>query len=149
MGLICGCIMSMTVTLKHHCYQGGIACGDPNTYYLNLWHVITPEAIKKHLNWRSSEPTQFISFYGNLADAQKEQARRQAMPWIDARSVRIVQVEIDAASGVWAFNRDDLLNMMNSFGRANYDIFTTIHPQEWLVWEFVPRNNVRQIIGGN
>jgi len=71
------------------------------------------------------------------------------MPWIDARSVRIVQVEIDAASGVWAFNRDDLLNMMNSFGRANYDIFTTIHPQEWLVWEFVPRNNVRQIIGGN
>jgi hypothetical protein len=50
----------------------GIQCGDPNDYFVNAWHIITPKAMRRHLDWRSRKQTQFISFYDNENDARRE-----------------------------------------------------------------------------
>jgi hypothetical protein len=50
----------------------GIQCGDPNDYFVNAWHIITPKAMRRHLDWRNRKQTQFISFYDNENDARRE-----------------------------------------------------------------------------
>ena len=125
----------------------GFACGDPNTYVMNAWHVITPAAICRHLKWRNRRPTQFISFYNNLADALREFRRRRnnVSPHYAAATVRIAVIQIIASDNIWAFPKQQLMAMMNSIGGNVSDINASMGGNEWMVWEFVPRRCVRQV----
>ena len=120
----------------------GIECEDPDNYIMNAWHVITPSAMIKHLDWRNRTPTQFISFYNRLEDAQREQQRRRNQPYVGRRirgPVRIAHVRLLPNTNVWAFSRAEMLNMMGIFSnQAQQQTFSTSAPSEWFVWGFVP-----------
>lgn len=51
----------------------GIQCEDSNECILNSWHVITPTAMTRHLDWKNSKRPQFVSFYDNLQAATRDE----------------------------------------------------------------------------
>lgn len=130
----------------------GIECGDLDRYFMNAGHVITPVAMRRHLNWANREHTQFISFYSDRADAIRERNRRRGQTNVpkgehrDASSVRVAHVRITPNSNIWAFSRNEMLAMMSSFGMPVFDIMASSHPNEWFVWGDVPDQLVQQII---
>ena len=123
----------------------GIECDDPDEYFMNAWHVITPTAMINHLNWRNRTRTQFISLYNNLADAIREQQRRCNQPFVynvgyrTPGSVRIAHVRLLQNTNVWAFSRAEMLSMMGIFGgQAQLETLKTSAPSEWFVWGVIP-----------
>lgn len=123
----------------------GIECEDPDNYIMNAWHVITPSAMIKHLDWGNRTRTQFISFYNSLEDAEREQQRRRNQPYVrdvgrrNPRSVRIAHVRLSRNTNVWAFSRAEMLSMMGTFGHeAQLQTMRTSAPSEWFVWGVVP-----------
>lgn len=94
----------------------GIECGDLNRYLMTAGHVITPAAMRRHLDWGNREPTQFISFCSNRADAMCERDRRRRQTNVpgggrrDANSVRVAHVRLSRDSNVWAFSQRDVEN---------------------------------------
>lgn len=99
----------------------------------------------KHLDWRNRTRTQFISFYNNLEDAQREQQRRRNQPYVRdvgrriPGSARIAHVRLLRNTNVWAFSRAEMLSMMGTFGdQAQLQTFRTSARSEWFVWGFVP-----------
>lgn len=128
----------------------GIECSDPDRYIMNSWHVITPEALRNHSDWKYRGRTQFISFYGKLESAQKEAQRRRKQEYIpgggrrDPDSVRIAHVRLFRGTKVWFFSRDQMLRMMQCFGwNAAYQMTTCSHPDEWYVYGDVPDEHVQ------
>lgn len=123
----------------------GINCEDPNEYIINAWHVITPFAMRRHLNWSNRIPTQFVSFYDNMADAARAQHHRRSRPFVsggiyrDPNSVRIAHVRLPRGTNVWAFSRAEMLDMMGVFGNAaRLEMLRTSGANEWFVWGVVP-----------
>jgi hypothetical protein len=123
----------------------GIQCEDPDEYFMNAWHVITPSAMMKHLDWRNRTPTQFISFYDKLEDAEREAQRRRYqlnVPDGGRRfpgTVRIAHVRLPWNTNVWAFSRAEMLSMMSFVGgQAHLDILRFSARGEWFVWGNVP-----------
>ncbi|KAK1091139.1 hypothetical protein LTR48_006897, partial [Friedmanniomyces endolithicus] len=55
----------------------GIECEDPDEYLMSPWHVITPVAMRQHLDWWNRHRTQFVSFYDNEAAALLDVQRRR------------------------------------------------------------------------
>lgn len=128
----------------------GIECEDPDEYVMNAWHVITPLAMNRHLDWSNRNPTQFISFYGDLGAATREQQRRLHQTFVpggghrDGNSVRIAHVRLPRDTNVWAFSRAEMLDMMGVFGQpAQHQTFRTSGPSEWFVWGVVPKDLVQ------
>lgn len=127
----------------------GIECEDPNEYIMNPWHVITPIAMKRHLDWKNRIRTQFVSFYDNRAAALQEQQRRSGQRVVkdvgyrDPNSVRIAHVHIPRDTHLWVFSRTEMLNMMGVFGdAARLDMLKVSGANEWLVWGVVPEELV-------
>jgi hypothetical protein len=123
----------------------GIACGDPDNYYMKVWYVITPSAVREHLDWSNRKPTQFISLYDNLNDATREANRRRNNVWQGRQpnSVRIAHVRLNGNCGVWANSRDEILAMMNALEYSgDTDVFRNLGRTEWLVWGFIPEELV-------
>ncbi|KAF2137743.1 uncharacterized protein K452DRAFT_278101 [Aplosporella prunicola CBS 121167] len=132
--------------------ERGIECGDPNILLVNPWHVITVDKIKDHLDWSSRNPTQFISFYNDKDKAIDEANRRREQRWVYngeedrfkkryPEKVRIAVVELEKASSVWVFSREDLKRMLGSHPDVFYGTHRPGH-NEWFVWGHVPRENV-------
>ena len=128
----------------------GIECEDPDEYVMNAWHVITPLAMRHHLDWRNRNRTQFVSFYDNLADALHEQQRRLTQPFVRhagrrrAPSVQIAHVRIPRGTNVWAFSRQEMLDMIGTFGHvARMEMFRMSGVSEWFVWGVVPETLVQ------
>lgn len=126
-------------------HGSGIQCEDPDVYLMNPWHVITPLAVRQHLDWRNRIATQFVSFYGDHAAALVEQQRRIDRPYVpggqrrDTSTVRVAHVRLPRNTKVWAFSRLELLDMMAAFGgNARCDTFLTTAPSEWFVWGAIP-----------
>ncbi|KAK2007895.1 hypothetical protein LZ32DRAFT_609898 [Colletotrichum eremochloae] len=121
----------------------GIECEDPDIYFMNAWHVITPSAIGKHLNWCNKAPTQFMSFYNNLKTARCEQYRRCNQTYVHdvgyrrPESVRIAHVRLPRNTNVWAFLHEEMLGMMGTFG-AGLEMSRISDPSELFVWWGVP-----------
>jgi hypothetical protein len=123
----------------------GINCDDPNDSVMNAWHIITPSAMRRHLYWKNRIPTQFLSFYDNMADASQELNRRRSHLFVqgvgrrDPNSVRIAHVRLSRGTNVWAFSRLEMLDMMDVFGSsARRDMFLTSGASEWFVWGGIP-----------
>lgn len=123
----------------------GIECEDPDSYIMNPWHVITPSAMRKHLNWRNSTRTQFISFYSCLETAEREQQRRRSQTSVlqvgrrRPESVRIAHVRLPQNTNVWVFSRAEMLRMMGIFSpQAQFELSGVSAPSEWFVWGVVP-----------
>ncbi|KAK1613522.1 hypothetical protein BDP81DRAFT_443702 [Colletotrichum phormii] len=130
----------------------GIQCEDPDTYVINSWHVITPSAMRNHLNWRSSTPSQFISFFDSLQDARREQQRRRDKTYVShvgyrrPESVRIAHVRLQRNTNVWVFSRAEMLRMMRTFGRqAELEMAQSSALGEWFVWGVVPDECVQSM----
>nr|POF18006.1 hypothetical protein CFP56_13417 [Quercus suber] len=131
-------------------YHGtGIQCEDSRIYVMDAWHVITPRAMLKHLDWGNREATQFISFYADHGYAVAEQQRRMNQPFVSGvgyrnrHSVRIAHVRLARDSNVWVFSRQDLLNMMQTnFPASVRELWVSSGPQEWFVWGTVPETFV-------
>jgi len=128
----------------------GIECEDPDNYIMNAWHVITPSAMRKHLHWRNSTRTQFISFYNSLQTAEREQQRRRSQTYVPGvgrripESVRIAHVRLPRNTNVWAFSRAEMLSMMGTFGhQAQLEMSRVSAPSEWFVWGAVPDEYVQ------
>ena len=114
----------------------GIQCADTNNYIMNAWHVITGQAIRRHLDWSNRRPTQFISFYDDLATARREKSRR-----IDSgrrQAVRIAHIRLNNGTNVWFFSKQELLSMMQAVNEPAFDINRTMGRGEWMVWGAVP-----------
>jgi hypothetical protein len=119
----------------------GITCGDPDNYCMGAWHVITPTAVRKHLDWRNRQPTQFISLYDSLEHAKAEKERRlnKIRYGRQPNTVKIAHVRLDGNCRVWANSRDEILAMMNAVGYSGRtDVFTNLGSSEWLVLGFIP-----------
>lgn len=123
----------------------GIQCEDENDYLMNAWHVITPEAMKRHLDWTNRRPTQFISFYEDEQAARREARRRRNQAWVagvgprNPASVQIARVRLLRGTNVWAFSRGEMLSMMGAFGQAaRLELLRVSTPGEWFVWGCVP-----------
>ena len=99
-----------------------------------------------------------ISLYGNAADAMQERQRRINNPfvagvgWRNPNSVRVAHVRLLRGTRVWVFSREEMLNMMGTFGAAaQVEMFRMSHPSEWFVWGAIPeidvhnRHNLRKI----
>jgi len=115
----------------------GINCDDPNDYVMNAWHVITPSAMRRHLDWNNRIPTQFVSFYDNMADASQPLDQRRGRPIVwgvglrDPNTVRIAHVRLPRGTNIWAFSRPEMVNMMDVFGSsARRDMFMTSEANE-------------------
>jgi hypothetical protein len=126
----------------------GIQCGDPDEYYVHAWHVITPKAMRRHLDWHNRVDTQFISFYDNQADAKREAQRRRSMNTPRRGSVRIVHVRIPLGTDVWFFSRQEMLDMMRALNDYSLDLMTCSGPTEWFVWGRVPEEYVVDLQSG-
>lgn len=131
----------------------GIECEDPDNYYMEAWHVITPATMSKHLDWENRERTQFISFYDNLVDALTEQQRRRGQTFVpnvgqrDPASVRVAHVRLPQNTNVWCFSRAEMLNMMETFGsKTQWQMIPVSGQSEWFVWGAVPDHLVLRII---
>lgn len=127
----------------------GIECEDLDEYIMNPWHVITPQKMRQHLDWRNRQSTQFISFYGDQNAAIQEQHLRRHQNFVpgvgqrDVGSVRIAHVRLPRHTGIWVFSRDEMLDMMQTFGpQARLEAFTTSGRSEWFVWGHVPEEFV-------
>lgn len=107
----------------------GICCGD---YRTNTTHVISPLAVRQHLNWSNRNPTQFISFYDDLDKAHDERNRRAGSRPPD--TVHIVVVDLKNGQDLWANNKQEIMEMMQAFGDTAFDINATMGRNEWLVW---------------
>ncbi|KAH7012031.1 uncharacterized protein B0I36DRAFT_53917 [Microdochium trichocladiopsis] len=123
----------------------GIVCGDRDVYTMNAWHVITPSAMRKHLEWSNRTLTQFISFYKNQRDAEDEQQRRRNQTRVAGghyrkpESVRIAHVRLERNTHVWAFSRKEMLSMMGSLDPASQRELSPMSGlNEWFVWGLVP-----------
>ncbi|KAM0704590.1 hypothetical protein Q7P35_008824 [Cladosporium inversicolor] len=112
----------------------GIQCRDPDQYYVNAWHVITPKAMRRHLDWRNRVDTQFISFYEDQADAKREAQRRRNMHTRERGAVRIAHINIPQGSNVWFFSRQEMLDMMRALGDYGVDLMSCSGSTEWFVW---------------
>ena len=131
----------------------GIECEDRDNYYMDAWHVITPAAMSKHLDWKNRERTQFISFYDNLNDALNEAQRRRIQPFVrnagarDPASVRVAHVRLLQNTSTWSFSRAEMLNMMATFGpQAQWQMLPVSGRSEWFVWGVVPDAEVLRTI---
>jgi hypothetical protein len=100
--------------------------------------VITPKAMRRHLDWRNRVDTQFISFYDNQADARREAQRRRNMNTWGRGSVCIAHVSIPLGKGVWLFSRQEMLGMMRAVGDHGIDLMACSGSTEWFVWDHVP-----------
>jgi hypothetical protein len=116
----------------------GIQCGDPDQYFVNACHVITPKAMRRHLNWQNSVKTQFISFYDNQADARREAQRRRRMYTPGRGAVRIAHVRLSLGTNVWFFSRQEMLAMMRAVDDYGMDLVSCSGRTEWFVWGRVP-----------
>lgn len=123
----------------------GIQCEDPDSYIMNAWHVITPSAMRNHLDWRNSTRTQFISFYNSLKAAEQEQQRRRNQTFVNnvgrriPESVSIAHVRLPRNTNVWAFSRAEMLSMMGTFShQTKLEMSQVSAPSEWFVWGAVP-----------
>lgn len=123
----------------------GTECEDPDEYVMNPWLVITPLAMRRHLDWSNRNRTQFSSFYNLLGAAMREQQRRLNQPFVpnvghrDGNSVRIAHVRLPQGTNVWAFSRAEMLQMMGTHGgQAQLDMLRISEPSQWFVWGVVP-----------
>ncbi|KAK4504547.1 hypothetical protein PRZ48_005463 [Zasmidium cellare] len=115
----------------------GIRREDPDRYWMHPIHVITPEKLMLHADWNNRKPTQFISFYGDLASARQEAQRRRGQKIVpgglqrDPDSVRIAHVRLQREANVFFFSRDEMLEMMQCFGgNARSEMYSRSHPHE-------------------
>jgi hypothetical protein len=116
----------------------GIQCGDQIEYVMNPWHIITPRAMRQHLDWRNRRPTQFISFYDNQLDASREAQRRRNLHQQGRGPIRIAHVRLPRGSNVWSFSREEMLGMMNALNNNDWQLMAFSGAREWFVWGFVP-----------
>jgi hypothetical protein len=123
----------------------GIQCGDPREFYVKAWHIITPKAMRRHLDWRNRNQTQFISFYDNENQATREAQRRRDSNMPGRGLVRIAHVRIPNGTGVWVFSRREMLSMMLALDDNGTDLITSSGSREWFVWGVVPEHLVRNI----
>ncbi|EMC97247.1 hypothetical protein BAUCODRAFT_121743 [Baudoinia panamericana UAMH 10762] len=125
----------------------GIHCEDPDQYLMDAWHVITPDTMRRHLDWKNRRRTQFISLYGNEATAIRERQRRCSQLWVpgvgqrELTSIRIAHIRLPSNTKVWAFSRVEMLHMMGTFGsEVRSELFTVLGVDEWFVWGAISAN---------
>jgi len=59
-----------------------------------------------------------------------------------ATSVRVAHVRLPHNTNVWAFSRQEMLNMVGALDNNTHDIFATSGTSEWFVWGSVPEHLV-------
>lgn len=116
-------------------------------------HIITYEAMAKHLDWENREPTYFISLFDDLSLALREADRRRNQPRVprEARrrnpaSVHIAQISVHKLDhhDVFYFSRNELISMLQA--PPNNPVSYNSTAAEWFVMEFVPDDAVVGII---
>lgn len=130
----------------------GIQCEDPDNYYMSAWHVIMPSTMRKHLEWRNRDRTQFISFYSRWDGALNERRRRRNQLYVLGvghrilGSIRVAHVRLPRYTDVWVFSRIEMLGMMGAFShQAGLEMLEESAPSEWFVWGDVPNTLVQRI----
>lgn len=121
------------------CTLGGMSCGAYGVGFYPPWFSITKRSIMDHLDPWNRNPTEFISFYGNMVHAVEDILRRQGEPfvagqWRDLDSIQLAVVHLRESSPVWAFSRDDVLRMVGHDEEVAY----ALDEDEWFVWGHIP-----------
>lgn len=105
--------------------------------------------MRQHPDWRNRVRTQLVSLSGNRENAIQEAQRRIDSPlvprvgWWDPNSVRVAHVRLFRGTNVWVFSREEMLNMMGTFGTAaRREMFQMSHLDEWFVWGAIRETDV-------